>query len=74
VLIGFMAFISLQLGILNLMPIPVLDGGTIAMLAVEGLMGRDLSLKAKERILQAGLFFLVLLMGFVILNDISKLL
>ncbi len=74
VLIGFMAFISLQLGILNLMPIPVLDGGTIAMLGIEGLMGRDLSLKAKERILQAGLFFLVLLMGFVILNDISKLL
>ncbi|MEE8586349.1 MAG: RIP metalloprotease RseP [Acidobacteriota bacterium] len=74
VLVGFMAFISLQLGILNLMPIPVLDGGAIAMLAVEGVMGRDLSLKAKERILQAGLFFLVLLMGFVILNDISKLL
>ncbi|HSR68516.1 MAG TPA: RIP metalloprotease RseP [Acidobacteriota bacterium] len=71
-LINFMAFISLQLGILNLLPIPILDGGVILLLAIEGLRGRDLSVQVKERILQAGFLFLVLLMSFVIINDITK--
>ncbi len=71
-LMGFMSLISLQLGIFNLFPIPILDGGVIALLAIEGLMGRDLSLKAKERIFQVGFLFLVLLMSIVIFNDISK--
>jgi len=71
-LTAFMSLISLQLGIFNLFPIPILDGGVIALLAVEGLIGRDLSLKAKERIFQAGFLFLVLLMSIVIFNDISK--
>jgi len=71
-LMGFMSLISLQLGIFNLFPIPILDGGVIALLAIEGLLGRDLSLKTKERIFQVGFLFLVLLMGIVIFNDISK--
>ena len=71
-LLGFMGLVSLQLGILNLMPIPILDGGVILLLIVEGLIGRDLSLRAKERIFRVGLIFLVLLMGVVIVNDISK--
>jgi len=71
-LTAFMSLISLQLGIFNLFPIPILDGGVIALLAVEGLIGRDLSLKAKERIFQVGFLFLVVLMGIVIFNDISK--
>ena len=71
-LMGFMALVSLQLGIFNLFPIPILDGGVIAMLAVEGLIGRDISLPVKERIFQVGFIFLVLLMGVVIFNDISK--
>jgi len=71
-LLGFMSLISLQLGIFNLFPIPILDGGVIALLAIEGLMRRDLSLKAKERIFQVGFLFLVLLMSVVIFNDISK--
>lgn len=71
-LLNFMAFVSLQLGILNLMPIPILDGGVIALLAVEGLRGRDLSMRVKERIFQAGFLFLILLMGIVIFNDIVK--
>jgi regulator of sigma E protease len=71
-LLAFMSLISLQLGIFNLFPIPILDGGVIALLAIEGLMRRDLSLKAKERIFQVGFLFLVLLMSIVILNDISK--
>ncbi len=71
-LMGFMALVSLQLGIFNLFPIPILDGGVIALLAIEGLIGRDLSLPVKERIFQVGFVFLVLLMGVVIFNDISK--
>jgi len=71
-LITFMALISLQLGIFNLLPIPVLDGGTIAMLAVETVIRRDLSLQLKERIMQVGFLLLILLMSFVIFNDITK--
>ena len=71
-LMGLMALVSLNLGILNLLPIPVLDGGLIAMLAIEGLIGRDLSMKVKERIFQAGFIFLVLLMGVILFNDLSK--
>ena len=71
-LMGFMALVSLNLGIFNLFPIPVLDGGLIAMLAIEGLIGRDLSLKVKERIFQAGFIFLILLMGVILFNDVYK--
>jgi regulator of sigma E protease len=71
-LMSLMALISLQLGIFNLLPIPILDGGVIALLLVEGLMRRDLSMKVKERIFQVGFIFLVLLMGIIIFNDISK--
>ena len=71
-LLLFMALVSLQLGIFNLFPIPILDGGVIAMLAFETLIRRDLSIKVKERVFQVGFIFLILLMGAVILNDISK--
>lgn len=71
-LIGVMALISLQLGIFNLFPIPILDGGIIALLLIEAVIGRDLSMRLKERILQLGFIFLVLLMGIVIFNDIAK--
>lgn len=73
VLLQFMAFISLQLGILNLLPIPVLDGGQIAMILFEGAIRRDLSLQVKERIMQVGLILIVSLMALVITLDISKL-
>lgn len=68
----FLATISLQLGIINLLPIPVLDGGHIFILAVESTARRDLSLKVKERVLQVGFVLLLLLMSFVIINDIVK--
>lgn len=71
-LLSFMAFVSLQLGIFNLFPIPILDGGVITLLAIEGLMGRDLSLRVKERIFQVGFIFLIVLMGIVIINDLYK--
>lgn len=72
VLLSFMAFISLQLGILNLLPIPVLDGGQITLILFEGAIGRDLSMQVKERIMQVGVFLLVSLMALVIVLDISK--
>ena len=73
-LFELMAMISLNLGLLNLMPVPVLDGGHIAILAVEGLSRRDLSVRVKERILMAGAALIVLLMVTVIYNDVARLL
>jgi len=64
--------ISLQLGVFNLLPIPILDGGVIALLAVESLIRRDLSVALKEKIVQVGFVFLILLMGFAVINDLSK--
>jgi regulator of sigma E protease len=64
--------ISLNLGIFNLLPIPILDGGVILLLVVEGLMRRDISLRIKERIYQAAFVFLVLFAVMVIYNDLAK--
>jgi len=72
-LILLMSAISLNLGIFNLLPIPILDGGVIMLLLFESLMGRDISLAVKERIVQVGFVFLMLLFVFVIYNDIMKL-
>jgi len=69
---GLLGMVSLQLGIFNLLPIPILDGGVIALLLVEGLMRRDLSVAIKEKIVHIGFVFLVLLMGFALFNDLSK--
>jgi regulator of sigma E protease len=69
-----MAMISLNLGLLNLMPVPVLDGGHIAILAVEGLTRRELSERVKERVLFAGVALMAVLMVTVIYNDVARLL
>jgi regulator of sigma E protease len=66
------AGISLNLGIFNLLPIPILDGGVILFLLIEGLMRRDISLNIKERVYQAAFVFLVLFAVMVIYNDIMK--
>jgi regulator of sigma E protease len=71
-LLGLMAMISLNLGLLNLMPIPVLDGGHIAILALEGISRRDFSMQVKEKMLLAGFALLVLLMVTVIYNDLTR--
>jgi regulator of sigma E protease len=71
-LFGLMAMISLNLGLLNLMPIPVLDGGHIAILALEGLSRRDFSMRVKEKMLLAGFVLLVMLMVTVIYNDLTR--
>jgi regulator of sigma E protease len=65
-----MALISLQLGVMNLLPIPVLDGGHIMILLIEGVARRDLSLRVKERIQQVGFAALATLMLVVIYNDV----
>ena len=68
--IMLMALISLQLGVMNLLPIPVLDGGHIMILLIEGVARRDLSLRVKERIQQVGFAALATLMLVVIYNDV----
>ena len=71
-LFQLMAMISLNLGLLNLMPIPVLDGGHIAILALEGVSRRDFSMKVKEKMLLAGFVLLLMLMVTVIYNDLMR--
>ena len=71
-LFGTMAMVSLNLGLLNLLPIPILDGGHITILAVEGLARRDFSLRVKERMLMAGFAVLMVLMVTVIYNDLTR--
>jgi regulator of sigma E protease len=71
-LFSLMAMISLNLGLLNLMPIPVLDGGHIFILALEGLARRDFSMKVKEKMLFAGFVLLLMLMVTVIYNDLMR--
>ncbi|MGB6897875.1 MAG: site-2 protease family protein, partial [Candidatus Acidiferrum sp.] len=70
--ISLMVLISINLGILNLLPIPILDGGNILLLAVEGIMRRDLSLSFKERFVQVGLVFLLVIFAIVMYNDILR--
>ncbi len=73
-LIWLMGVISLQLGIFNLLPIPILDGGHLTILTVEIAMRRNLPMKVKERILEIGFVLLMLLMVVVVFNDILKIL
>jgi len=68
----FLAFISLQLGIINLLPIPALDGGHLFVLLIETIVRKDFSPKWKERIAMIGFYTLILLSVFVIINDILK--
>ncbi len=71
-LIMFIAVISINLGIVNLLPIPILDGGVIAIILVESLVGRDLSLNVREKVAQAGFIMVILLVVAVTYNDIIK--
>jgi regulator of sigma E protease len=73
-IISLMVLISVNLGILNLLPIPILDGGHILLLAIEGGLRRDLSLAFKERFVQVGLVFLLVVFAIVMYNDVVRLL
>jgi regulator of sigma E protease len=70
--IELMVLISINLGILNLLPVPILDGGNILLLTIEGIMRRDLSLSFKERFVQVGLVFLLVIFAIVMYNDILR--
>jgi regulator of sigma E protease len=67
-----MTMVSLNLAIFNLLPIPILDGGVILMLLIEMIRRQDLSLQIKEAVLKAGFAFLMMVVVFVLYNDISK--
>jgi regulator of sigma E protease len=71
-LFSLMASISLNLGLLNLLPIPVLDGGHILIMALEGVARRDFSSRVKEKMLLAGFVVLMMLMVTVIYNDLTR--
>jgi regulator of sigma E protease len=71
-LFSLMAAISLNLGLLNLLPIPVLDGGHIFIMLLEGLARRDFSTKVKEKMFLAGFVVLMMLMVTVIYNDLTR--
>jgi regulator of sigma E protease len=73
VFLGFCGAISLQLAILNALPIPMLDGGHMLLLTVERIRRRDFSMELKERILTGGFFLLVGLTGLVLILDVLKL-
>lgn len=73
-LLMFAAVISLNLGILNLLPIPVLDGGHLFFFLIEGLLGRPIELRYRELAQQVGLFVLIALMLFAFYNDIARVL
>ena len=70
---GLASMISLQLGILNLMPFPILDGGMILLLMIESLLRHDISLVIKERIYTAAFVVLIAFFAFVLFNDVSRL-
>lgn len=72
-LIGLMAGISLNLGIVNLLPFPILDGGTILFLLIEGTLRRDLNQDLKERVYQVAFVMIVLFFVFIMFNDVAKL-
>ncbi|MFW6039459.1 MAG: RIP metalloprotease RseP [Gemmatimonadota bacterium] len=71
--LNFMAIISVNLAVLNLLPIPVLDGGHLLFLAVEGVRGREVSVEQRIRLTQVGMIFVLGLMVLAIANDIFRL-
>jgi regulator of sigma E protease len=72
-LFSLVTTLSLNLGLFNLLPVPVLDGGHIMILALEGLSRRDFSIKVKKKMLLAGLVMLLMLTATAIYNDLSRL-
>ena len=70
--VSFLALLSINLGILNLLPIPILDGGHIVFLSLEAVMARPLSIKWREIAQQVGLVLIITLMLFALLNDITR--
>ena len=72
-LIEFMVFLSVSLALLNLLPIPVLDGGHLVFFTIEAIRGSPVNLKFQERATQLGMLALLVLMVFAVSNDIRRL-
>ena len=72
-LLGFMAIISVNLALLNILPIPALDGGHLVIVLIEGIKGGELSIETKLKIQKVGMIIIFLLMGLVFFNDIVRL-
>ncbi|CAN5835734.1 sigma E protease regulator RseP [soil metagenome] len=70
--LGFMAILSVNLAVLNLLPIPVLDGGHLVFLGIEAVRGRALSFEQRMRLTQVGFVFIILLMAWAIGNDLLR--
>lgn len=71
--LGFLGFISISLGVVNLLPLPVLDGGHLLLLLVEKIKGRPVSLENQAQFYRFGLILLLVLMGLALFNDLSRL-
>mgnify|MGYP000582286467 CR=1 FL=1 len=69
----FMALLSVNLGVLNLLPIPILDGGHLVFMGIEKILGRPMEIRHREIAQQVGMFLLISLMGFALYNDIHRL-
>jgi len=72
--IMLMSMVSLNLAVINLLPLPILDGGGIVMLIIEMVMRRDMSMSVKEAVFKVGFVFIMMLVAFVLYNDITKIL
>ena len=72
-LLGLMAYISLNLGLLNILPIPGLDGGHVLIALIEGIIRKELPIKVKMCFQQAGLLILLMLFITIMVNDIQRL-
>ena len=70
--LAFLAVLSINLGVLNLLPVPVLDGGHLLFFVVEAIIGRPVAVKHRERAQQVGIFLLMLLMVYAFYNDIAR--
>ena len=71
-LLYFMAILSINLGVLNLLPIPILDGGHLLFMGIEKVLGRPLEIRQREIAQQVGMFLLISLMGFALYNDLHR--
>ena len=69
----FLAFISISLGVINLVPLPILDGGQLIFLLLEKIKGKALSEQTQERLFRIGFFLLILIMGIALFNDFLRL-
>lgn len=72
-LVGLSALLSLDLGIMNLLPIPILDGGMILLLVIESILRHDIKQEVKERVMQVAFIMIILLFAVITVSDVSKL-